>query len=143
MTHTPLMPSPGAETTWQDDIRTVENEAREAFFRADLAALDRIFSADFLVNSPLNMVNDKVGLLAALRTGRIRHTSYLAEIEAMARYGDTVVVMGNDTVTDPPEEMITRRRYTNIWQLREGRWQFIARHAQAVSREAKPAASQA
>ena len=47
-------------------------------------------------------------------------------------------VMGHDVVTDPPDDMVSRRRYTNIWQWRDGRWQFIARHAQIVSREPNP-----
>ena len=131
---TPLAPS----DTWQDEIRSLEAEAQDAFFRVDLPALERIFPDDFLVNSPLNFVNDKQQLLGAMRAGRIRHTSYQTEIEVMARYGDTVVVMGNDVVTDPPDAMISRRRYTNVWQWRDGRWQFIARHAQIVSREPNP-----
>lgn len=136
MTQAPIAPPvASADATWQDEIRTLEREALEAFFRVDLEALDRIFPDDFLVNSPLNMVNDKPRLLGALRAGRIRHTSYSAEIETMARYGDIVVVMGSDRVTDPPDDKVSHRRYTNIWQLRDGRWVFIARHAQIVSRE--------
>lgn len=140
MTQASVAPLPdSAAATWQGDIRALEREALEAFFRVDLDALDRIFPDDFLVNSPLNVVSDKPRLLGALRAGRIRHTSYSAEIETMARYGDTVIVMGNDRVTDPPDDTISHRRYTNIWQLRDGRWVFIARHAQIVSREPNPA----
>jgi hypothetical protein len=44
--------------------------------------------------------------------------------------------MGNDTVTDPPDGAISRRRFSNIWQLQDGRWRMIARHAHVVSRQA-------
>jgi hypothetical protein len=43
--------------------------------------------------------------------------------------------MGSDRVTDPPDEMITHRRFTNLWRLEAGAWRCFARHANVVSRE--------
>ncbi|TXH74876.1 MAG: hypothetical protein E6Q82_07755 [Thiobacillus sp.] len=54
----------------------------------------------------------------------------------MSRHGDTVVVMGRDSVVDPPDGTVSRRRYTNIWKLDGDVWRSIARHAHVVSREA-------
>jgi len=54
------------------------------------------------------------------------------EIEHVARYGDVVVVMGRDTVDGPPTNDLTHRRFTNVWQLQDGAWRMIARHAQVV-----------
>jgi hypothetical protein len=31
--------------------------------------------------------------------------------------------------------MLLHRRYTDVWQLENGRWRGIARHAHVVSRE--------
>ncbi len=59
-----------------------------AFLAADLATLDRLWTDDFLVNSPLNLVNDKKRTLALLGAGRIRHTSLISEIEHMACHDD-------------------------------------------------------
>jgi len=70
------------------------------------------------------------GLLGA---GRIRRTMDEVEIEHVARYGDLVVVMGRDTVDGPPTNDLTHRRFTNIWQLQDGAWRMIARHAQVVA----------
>jgi ketosteroid isomerase-like protein len=123
------------EMNWEADIRALEDEARRAFLGADLAALDRLWDDALHVSSPLLRVNDKPQLLELLKLGRIRHTSFVAEIEHVSRHGDVAVVMGNDVVTDPPDGMVSRRRYTNIWQLRDGAWRMIARHAQIVSRE--------
>jgi ketosteroid isomerase-like protein len=122
-------------TTWDQDIRAREDENRAAFLAADLAALDRLWTDDFLVNSPINVVNGKRQTLALLEAGRIRHTSMTAEIEHMARRGDVVVVMGSDRVTDPPEGTITHRRFTNLWRLEGGSWRCFARHANAARRE--------
>ena len=122
-------------TTWEQEIRAREEENRVAFLGADLAALDRLWTDDFAVNSPLNFVNDKERTLALLGAGRIRHMSLTSEVEHMARHGDVVVVMGSDHVTDPPDGTITHRRFTNLWRLEDGSWRCFARHANVVGRE--------
>jgi ketosteroid isomerase-like protein len=120
---------------WEQAIRAREEENRVAFLAADVAALDRLWTDDFSVNSPLNLVNDKRRTLALLEAGRIRHTSLTAEIEHMSRHADVVVVMGSDRVTDPPDGTVTNRRFTNLWRLEGGAWRCFARHANMVSRE--------
>jgi ketosteroid isomerase-like protein len=122
-------------STWEQDIRAREEENRVAFLNADVTALDRLWTADFLVNSPLNLVNNKARTLALLQAGRIRHNSLTSEIEHMTRHGDVVVVMGSDRVTDPPDDVITHRRFTNLWRLEGGAWRCFARHANAIRRE--------
>ncbi len=121
--------------TWQREIRAREEQNRVAFLSADVASLERLWTEDFLVNSPLNVVSDKGRTLALLQAGRIRHTSFTAEIEQMARHGDVVVVMGSDRVTDPPDGIVSHRRFTNLWRLEGGAWRCFARHANVVSRE--------
>ena len=120
---------------WEQAIRAREEENRVAFLAADVAALDRLWTDDFSVNSPLNLVNDKRRTLALLEGGRIRHTSLTAEIEHIYRHADVVVVMGSDRVTDPPDGTVTNRRFTNLWRLEDGAWRCFARHANMVSRE--------
>jgi ketosteroid isomerase-like protein len=115
------------------EIRDIEEQSRVAFLAGDVETLDRLWADGFLVNSPLNMVNERAGVLALLQSGRIRHTSLEVAIERISQHGDVVVVMGNDTVTDPPDGRVTRRRFTNIWQRQDGRWRMVARHAQHVN----------
>jgi ketosteroid isomerase-like protein len=122
-------------TTWEQDVLAREEENRVAFLAGDVATLDRLWTDDFLVNSPLNLVNDKPRTLALLQAGRIRHTDLTSDIERMTRHGDVVVVMGSDRVTDPPNEVVTHRRFTNLWRRENGAWRCFARHANAVRRE--------
>lgn len=122
-------------TTWEQDVRAREEENRLAFLAADVAALDRLWTDDFLVNSPINVVNDKRRTLALLEAGRVRHTSLTAEIEHMARHGNVVVVMGSDRATDGPDGTVSHRRFTNLWRLDGGTWRCFARHANVTTRE--------
>ncbi len=120
-------------TDWEHEIRTLEEQGRVAFLAGDISTLDRLMDDRLLVNSPLNIVNDKAKVLDLLGKGLIRHTRDDVEIEHVARYGDVVVVMGRDTVDGPPSNTLTHRRFTNIWQLQDGAWRMIARHAQVIA----------
>ena len=122
-----------AATDWQQEIRSLEERGRVAFLAADIPTLDAMWDNRLLVNSPLNLVNDKARVLELLGSGRIRHTMDEVEIEHIARYGDVVVVMGRDTVDGPPTNVLTHRRFTNVWQLQDGVWRMIARHAQVIA----------
>ena len=110
---------------------------RAAFLAVDLPTLDRLWTDDFAVNSPLQRVLPKQQLLELLRTGRIRHTAYECEIEYLHRQGDVVVVMGRDRVEDPADGGVTHRRYTNLWRRENGGWRSFARHAHVMAREPK------
>ena len=119
--------------SWEQDIRAREEENRVAFLAGDVAVLERLWTDDFMVNSPLSLVYDKPRTLALLEAGRIRHSSLTVDIEQMACHGDVVVVMGRDRVTDGPEQTISHRRFTNLWRFDGGAWRCFARHANVVS----------
>jgi ketosteroid isomerase-like protein len=122
-------------STWEDEIRANESAACAAFLAADLAAMDRLFSDDFVVNSPLQQVATKQQVLGLLQSGRIRHTAYECTIEHLSRSGDVVVVMGRDRVEGPPHGSVAHRRFTDIWRREGERWRCFARHAHVVSQE--------
>ena len=115
----------------EEEIRQLDNEAREAFLRGDIATMQRLLSDDFVVTNPFNQVLTKQQVLAALASGRIKHSAYEREIEVLRLYGDTAVVMGREMAVDQGQTM--HRRYTDVWLKREGRWQVIARHANIIS----------
>jgi hypothetical protein len=91
-----------------------------------------MFADELIVNSPLNRVTDKRQVLDLLGRGVIGHSSYVEHVEAIRRQGDLVTVMGSDVITDRPEEKPVRRRFTNVWRARGGRWELIIRHATVV-----------
>lgn len=114
---------------WEVEIRRLEEQARVAFLDGDVTTLSGLWAEGYAVNSPLERINDKDQVLNLLQGGRIRHDSYHCQIELVSRHGDVVIVMGEDHVTGLPAGE-ARRRYTNVWQLQDGRWRGIARHAQ-------------
>jgi len=123
-------------TAWESEIRAREEALRTAFLATDIPALEEILAEGYIVNSPLQKVIDRPLLLELLRAGRIGHLSFEIEIERLERYGDVVVVMGHDRVTDPPDGTLSNRRFTNVWQQASGKWRSIARHAHVLSKAA-------
>ncbi len=125
-------PEGGDLATWQKDIATLEAEHCRAFVARDCERLERLWSDDLLVNSPINRVHDKKRVLELLRAGVISHSSLECQAEAMVRQGRFVVVMGNEVLTNSPQGPQVRRRYTNIWGRVGDSWQLVARHANLI-----------
>jgi len=120
------------DSDWKNEIERLQSEGVAAFLARDLERLGRMFADELIVNSPLNRVTDKRQVLDLLGRGVIGHSSYVEHVEAIRRQGDLVTVMGSDVITDRPEEKPVRRRFTNVWRARGGRWELIIRHATVV-----------
>ena len=122
-----------ADDGWRRQIERLEEEGTRAFLAQDVETLKRLFSDDFIVNSPLDRINTRDQVLDLLSRGLIRHLSQDVSIELMQRHGNVVVVMGRDVVRNPPEGATVHRRFTNVWEAEGGSWRMIARHAQVVA----------
>lgn len=118
---------------WQSEIVAVEEAANTAFLSRDVAQLDELFSDELLVNSPINIVNNKPKLLDLLVRGVIGHVSSSFKHELVRRDGDLVIVMGSDMVKNTPGEPTLRRRFTNIWRKEGDRWRLYIRHANVIA----------
>ena len=138
-----LFPASEPSPSWQSEIRSLEEQSRLAFLTRDYPTLEHLWAEDFTVNSPLNAIITRDLLFSLLKSGRIRHLSHEITIESLHRHGNTVITMGHDRVTDPPDNALSLRRFTNIWQLQNNTWRMIARHAHVVSRTLPAAAPSA
>jgi ketosteroid isomerase-like protein len=116
----------------EDEIRRLDDEARDAVLRGDAAALETLLAEDYLVTNPYGQVLGKRQLLEALRLGRIRHASYERQIEQLRVHGNTAIAMGHETVVDAGP--VIRRRYTEVWLRAGERWQAVARHANEIGK---------
>lgn len=120
------------QADWQSQLLDLENQARRAFLERNIERLKSLWSADLVVNSPINRVLARDEVFDLLRKGVIAHTSFDIHIELIKRQGDIVVVMGHDVVAGNPGSPSIRRRFTNIWSRAGSSWQMIARHANPI-----------
>src|ERR671918_382923 len=78
----------------EQEIRKLDLAHANAILRGDLATLDKLWTVDFKVNNPFNEI-DKAD---RIRTGAVTYSSFIREPESVVVHGDTVIVMGRETV---------------------------------------------
>jgi ketosteroid isomerase-like protein len=114
------------------EVRRLDLAHADAVLRGDLAAMDKFWTKDFIVNNPFNEI-DKAD---RIRNGAVTYSSFERVPEAVMVHGDTVIVMGHETVVpkggSPDAGKTINRRYTNVWMKRDGRWRLVARHASVI-----------
>lgn len=121
----------------EQEIRRLDLAEAEAIQKKDFEALDKLATPDFTTNSPRNViVKSKEEVKEFMRTGVIDYASFVREIEAVLIYENTVVTMGRETIVtgnnSAQKGETIRRRYTNIWIKRNGKWLLTARHANVI-----------
>lgn len=118
-------------------IRSLEEQERIAVLKEDVAALERLWAEQFIVNNPQNEISaDRGAVLDRVRRGLIRYSKFERRIEAIRFNGDIAIVMGSETVVPlsnaASSNHAVHRRFTNIWRRTGMTWRAIARHANVI-----------
>ena len=121
----------------EQEIRKLDLAEAEAIQRSDFDALNKLLAEDFTINSPRNqIVNGREELFALIRNGITNYSSFVRAPETILIHGNTAVVMGAETVNPtgkaPGAGQTVRRRYTNVWIKRKGKWLLTARQASII-----------
>jgi ketosteroid isomerase-like protein len=133
----------GRDSATEATVRALDNQERLAALKLDYPALERLWSKDFIVNSPNNeILPDRAAALAWFRKGMTTRSSYERSIEQVRVDGDIVIIMGAETLTPignaPYAGQRVRRRFTNIWRKEGDTWRLWARHANWILPPAAP-----
>lgn len=121
----------------EQEIRKLDKMGVDAVLRKDVAALEKLWAEDFTVNNPRGEItNGRTEVFALIRNGVIDYSSFVSEVERVLILGDTIILMGLETVKPtnkaPLAGQTVRRRFTNIWTKRDGEWRLTARHANVI-----------
>ncbi len=121
----------------EQEIRKLDAAEADAILNKDVAALDKITVEDFTVNAPGNtVIIGRKAVAALIQNGVIDYSSFVREIQTILFHGDTVIVMGLETIKPvgkaPFAGQTVRRRFTNFWMKRKGKWLLTARHASVI-----------
>lgn len=121
----------------EGEIRKIDLAEADAILRNDAAAAEAFYADDIVVNNPrYTITNGKQALMALIKTGSIRYSTFVREIETIMFHGETAIVMGKETVKSdgnaPGAGQTIQRRYTNIWIKRNSKWLLTARHANII-----------
>jgi len=93
---------------------------------SDVQWFGRTLTEDFLNSNPDGSLANRADFLAQI--GRLAAVSNLKCEDVRIRImGDFAIIHGRTTYTKP-DGQAGAGRYTDIWALRDGRWQCVAAH---------------
>lgn len=120
-------------------IRLLEQTVVTAILTADTNTLKNVWAPEFLVNNPRNKITgNRDSVLISQKAGMIDYSTFERIIERIQIQKNIVTTMGYEIFVsrrDIPEAkagQTYKRRFTNIWMKKKGRWQQIARHASII-----------
>jgi len=121
----------------EQEIRRLDLAHADAILRRDVETLKKLLAEEATTNHPTNkVVKEREGIFELIRAGVINYSSFAREPEAFLFYPNMVVVMGHETLTPagdaPGAGQTIRRRYTNIWMKKQGKWLLTVRHAHII-----------
>jgi hypothetical protein len=121
------------------EIRRLEKTVVSAILNADTNTLKQVWAPEFLVNNPRNDISgNRDSVLLTQKAGMINYSSFERIIERMQFQKNIVITMGyeifvsRNDIPGAKAGQAYKRRFTNIWMKKNGRWQQIARHASII-----------
>jgi hypothetical protein len=126
-------------TKAEGEIRKLEKQIVKAILNVDTNALRQLWAPEFLVNNPRGSVTSSLDSVIALqRNSLLNYSLFERNIEAIQYQKEFVITMGNEIFVsrnDTPGVKAGqpyKRRFTNVWMKKKGKWQQIARHASII-----------
>ena len=121
------------------EIRKMEQMEANAILHRDTVAIEKLWSKDFVVNTPRNDISNRAAAILAFKNGLIHYSTFQREIEQVSVVDNIGIAMGLEIVKPagnaPNVGKTVKRRYTNIWMQNDNTWTLIARQATVVSIE--------
>ena len=107
---------------------------------SDVPGLERLAHQNLRINAPGGRVLTREQFLANMRRGEIAAEGFERTAEDTSISANIAVVMGRETFTPAPASELGRtfgpkplqRRYTNVYVWEDGRWFWLARHANVL-----------
>lgn len=135
--------------TAEADVRALDERERQLVATSDVAALEQLAHPNLRINAPMGRVLTREEFLANLRSGRISAEQFERIPETVTISGNVATVMGRETFTPVAESELgqmygavrLQRRYTNIYVWEDGRWRWLARHANVVQTPSQSSAA--
>ena len=109
-------------------LTKVEQGWTDALIHADGRALKQLYADEYTSTDSDGVVTNKAQDIASVTSGVVKLTSASLDDMKIRRYGDVAVVTGRSTVkiTVAGKDDSGPSRFTDVFVLRDGRWQCVA-----------------
>ena len=115
----------------EQDVNQIEDRRYQVMMVGDLEGLASILADEFVYHQPTGKIATKAIYIDQLKSGEVKIYEAKRYDVTVHVYGDIATVMGmthldleRKGVRSPIE-----LRYINVWVLRDGRWQLVARQS--------------
>jgi ketosteroid isomerase-like protein len=127
----------GAQTADQSDPQSLirlEGSWNEAFYRKDVAFLDRVLADEFIATYEDGSRGDKAKEISLTKEFNQQVDSAKQDDFVVKIYGDTAVVWFTLHLTGPRQGQQTQvdLRYVDVFVWRANRWQCVSSHSTKV-----------
>lgn len=134
----PLSPAVSAEDSKDPKIEVIELKKKFAAMiaRNDVEALTAALAPDWKSVGRDGAVTNRDEVVAFLKSGRIKFTSYeVSELEVRV-FGDSAVLIGigEGKAEADGQSVEGKDRFTDVFIRRDGKWQCVSSHASALTR---------
>ena len=129
--------TPAQEAALEAVIKELATQWSTAYLKHDPSILERIWAADFVYVEPSGHRFTKAEGIANLKASAERPTASAASsIDVRVYGGGTVAVDIGDYresgVDQDGKPFERASRFTNVWVLRDGKWQCVSGHASLI-----------
>lgn len=124
----------------QAAVLAVDDQQRAMVAASDVPGLERLAHPNLRINAPGGRVLNREQFLANMRSGEIAAEGFERTAEDVRISGNVAVVMGREIFRPAATSELGRtfgaeplqRRYTNVYVWQQGRWFWLARHANVL-----------
>src|SRR5918995_1857312 len=125
-----------AQKAAAQEVLKTEQEQREAILQRDIAKTEKLVADEFVLTAGRDIGNKKT-LIGFLKSTAVDPTLTLtAEDTRVSIDGDTAIVIGRRVERrrreDNNQEGVAYARYMRTYIKRQGRWQLLAEHLEAI-----------
>jgi len=118
----------------EQDVDRMEDRRYYAMMIGDLPGLAEILADEFIYHQPTGKVATKTSFIEQFKSGDVKINEAKRYDVTIHVYGDMATAMGMthlDLVLKGERRQV-ELRYLNVWVLRDGRWQLVARQSAFV-----------
>lgn len=119
---------PAAQGSAADAVKAAEMARFAAQTTNDFKALDALLGDDLVYTHSSAAVDGKASYIESMRSGAVKYESIEPRDLKIRVYGTTAVITGEGRfkVTARGQALDNQLRFTDVWVLRDGRWQMVS-----------------
>ena len=112
----------------EEAVRAAELARFKAQTSGDLKALDALLGDDLIYTHSSAAVDSKASYVESMRSGALKYQTIEPRDLQVRVFGTTAVITGAAHITAVSKGLPVdnQLRYTDVWVLRDGRWQMVS-----------------